>query len=542
MPSSKTMWVVITGGVISTLGKGVVSGSLGSLLQQRGYNVSAIKIDPYLNIDAGTMRPTEHGEVFVTYDGGETDQDIGNYERFLGKKISKENNITSGQVYEEVLRKERNLDYKGKCVQVMHHIPEEIERRLRASAKKDKPDVMLIEIGGTVGDYENLPFLETVRRMKLEGEDVAFIHTSYMPVPKTAGEMKSKPTQHSVKSLSSHGIQADYIVARSTQEVDEIRKKKISLFCNVAEDNVISCPDVDSIYKVPLKLKEQKLDQKILEQFNLEVRPIKDDWEKLLKKPKEKVKIGIIGKYFKTGDFTLDDSYISVIEAIKHAAIHEEVEAKIDWLNADKYEKGNKEELEEYHGLIVPGGFGASAIEGKVQAIKHAREKDIPFLGLCYGLQLAVVEHARNNMGLEAHTTEIDGKTPNPVVSLLPDQIEKIENNDYGATMRLGEYKAKLKKGTLIRKLYSKEEVKERHRHRYEVNPEYNDVLQGKGLVFSGMSPDKKLVEFLEREDNTYFVATQAHPEFTSSPLKPNPLFSGLISAAVKRLNLEQTK
>lgn len=542
---NKTHWIVVTGGVISTLGKGIVTGSLGALLKDRGYKVTSVKIDPYINIDAGTMRPTEHGEVFVTFDGGETDQDLGNYERFLDEKIPKNQNITTGQVYRKVIEDERNLKYKGKCVEVIPHIPQEVIRRLKKAAKDTKAEIVIIEIGGTVGDYQNVLFLDAVRTMKLKGESVVFVHVSYLPVPSTAGEMKSKPTQHSVRALNNNGIQADFIVGRSSQLIDDVRREKISVFCNVKKDEVIACPDVSSIYEVPIMFDKQKFDEHILKKLGLKPKKNKTGTKKWkafinsIKNSKKIIKIGIVGKYFNTGNFTLEDSYISVIEAIKHAAYKHKVKADIQWINSNDIEKSKKnvEKLSEYHAIIVPGGFGSSGVEGKIKAIKYVREKKIPFLGLCYGLQMAVIEHARNVVGLvNANSTEIDSKTKYPVVDILPEQKKNIENNNYGATMRLGEYPAILKKNSQISKLYSnKKTVFERHRHRYEINPDLIKKLEQKGLVFSGMSPDRRLVEFLEREDHPYFVATQAHPEFTSRPLRPNPLFDGLIKAALER-------
>lgn len=539
MPEHDTAWVVVTGGVISTLGKGVVSSSIGFLLKARGFSVDMVKIDPYINVDAGTMRPTEHGEVFVTFDGGETDQDIGNYERFLQQKISKNNNITTGQVYQKVIQNERDLTYDGKCVQIMHHIPQEIERRLRKAG--ENKDVVVVEVGGTVGDYENIPFLETLRRMRLQGERVQFVHVSYLPVPKTAGEMKTKPTQHSVKELNRQGISADFIIGRSTKPLDMPRKKKISLFCNVPIQNVISCPDLDSIYKVPLLFERERLDFRLLQKLGLNTKELTsrfDKWKQFTNNRKGKpIRIGIVGKYFETGDFSLEDSYISVIEAIKHACKTHNVQHDVVWLSSLEYEESPEklEELREFDGIIVPGGFGKSGVEGKIQAIKYVRENNIPFLGLCYGMQLAVVEHARNNLNMkDAHTTEIREDTPHPVISLLPEQIKLMEENKYGATMRLGEQEAALKKGTLTYEAYGNEKIFERHRHRYEVNPVYQDKLARKGLVISGIHPQKKLVEFIERDDCDFFVATQAHPEFTSSPLRPNPLFMKFVEVAKK--------
>jgi CTP synthase len=543
-PKKQTKWIVITGGVISTLGKGIVTSSIGTLLKMRGYKVTVAKIDPYINIDAGTMRPTEHGEVFVTFDGGETDQDLGNYERFLDIKLPKYHNITTGQVYREVITKERNLEYGGKCVEVIPHIPQEVQRRLKLCAESTEADFVLVEIGGTVGDYQNVLFLEALRTMRLKGVPMIFVHVVYLPTPKTAGEMKSKPAQHSSRELNSVGIQADFIVCRASEAVDQVRKEKLSLFCNVKADDVISCQDLSSIYDVPLLFVAQKFDEKILEKFSLKAKVFNGEmkkWREFISRKnsaKDSLKIGIVGKYFNSGNFVLEDSYLSVIEALKHACIKYSVLPNIVWISAQDFENGrNTNELESYDAIIVPGGFGSSGIEGKINTIQYVRENKIPFLGLCYGLQLAVIEHARNILGMKnANTTEIDKNTPVPVIDILPEQKKNLEMCDYGATMRLGEYPALLKKGSLVYNLYGKQEkVLERHRHRYEVNPDYISQLQSSGMIFSGMSPNGKLVEYLERDDHPFFVATQSHPEFTSRVLRPNPLFEGLIRAALER-------
>ncbi|MGV8162829.1 MAG: CTP synthase [Candidatus Nanoarchaeia archaeon] len=542
---SNPKWIVITGGVISTLGKGIVSSSIGSLLKMRGYSVTAAKIDPYINIDAGTMRPTEHGEAFVTCDGGETDQDIGNYERFLDINVKKHHNITTGQVYRDVINRERNLEYQGKCVEVIPHIPQEVQRRLKVCADTTNADFVLVEIGGTIGDYQNVLFLEALRTMRLKGAQMVFVHVVYLPTPRTAGEMKSKPAQHSSRELNSAGIQADFIVCRAEKPVDDIRKEKLSLFCNVRPEEVISCQDLESIYDVPLLFVSQKFDEKILKKLSMRPKPFGDlfkKWREFIGKKnsaKESVKVGIVGKYFASGNFALEDSYISVIEAVKHACYKNSVRPDIFWISSQDFEnsKKNLEVLDSCDAIIVPGGFGSSGVEGKILTIKHARENKIPLLGLCYGLQLSVIEHARNILGLkDAHTTEINISTKYPVVDILPEQKKNLEFNDYGATMRLGDYPALLKKGTLVYKLYGeKERVIERHRHRYEVNPDFVEQLQTQGLVFSGMSPDRRLVEYIERSDHPFFVGTQAHPEFTSRVLRPNPLFDGLIKAAIER-------
>ncbi|MCC7574189.1 CTP synthase [Candidatus Woesearchaeota archaeon] len=535
----KAKWIVVTGGVISTLGKGIIASSIGMLLRSRGFKVACVKIDPYINIDAGTMRPTEHGEVFVTFDGGETDQDLGNYERFMDLKLSKSCSITTGQVYLEVISKERNLEYDGKCVEVIPHIPLEVERRLRVCAESSGADFVIVEIGGTIGDYQNVLFLEALRSMKLRGESIAFVHVAYLPIPNTAGEMKSKPAQHSIRALNANGLQADFVVCRASRPIDDLRREKISLFGNVPKENVISCEDVETIYEVPLLFDKQGLDLKILKVLNEPVKNFNDDFVKwsgfvdTIKNPKGSVRIGIVGKYFDTGDFALEDSYISVVEAVKHACYHQGVKPDIQWISSIAFESNGS--LDGFDGLIVPGGFGSSGINGKINAIKLARENKIPFLGLCYGMQLAVIEHARNVLGWsDANSAEINPNTKFPVIDVLPEQKRNIKEKNYGASMRLGDYPAELKKGSVVKSLYGKDLVVERHRHRYEVNPLFKDKLEVKGLVFSGFSPNKKLVEFLERNDHPFFVGTQAHPEFTSNFLRPNPLFSGFIKAAIK--------
>lgn len=540
---SKTKFVVITGGVLSGLGKGVVTASIGTILKAQGYKVTAIKIDPYLNFDAGTMRPTEHGEVFVTEDGGETDQDLGNYERFFDEKILKNHSITAGQVYLKVIQNERNLDYKGKCVEIIPHIPMEIRRRIFEVSKSTKADFVLIEVGGTTGDYQNFLFLETLREMKREYDNMVFVHVAYLPVPGNIGEMKTKPAQHSVRFLNESGILPDIIIARSQMMIDEVRREKLSMFCNVKKDEVIGAPDVKNIYEIPLLFEKQDLGAKILRKLGLKYKHGKlKEWEKFIEKTRNTnttLKVGIIGKYFDIGDFTLEDSYISVMESIKHACWNNGAKPQISWIDSKAYETdaSKLKELDSLDAIIVPGGFGASGVEGKILAIKYAREKKIPYLGICYGMQLAIIEFARNVCNLkDANTTEINKKTPYPVIDILAEQIEKLKKKDYGASMRLGVYPAKLKKGTKIYDAYGKKElISERHRHRYEVNPKYIQMLENKGMIFSGESPNRKLMEFIELSGHPYFVGTQAHPEFTSRPMKPNPLFDGLIKAAIKR-------
>jgi len=538
----KTRYIVITGGVLSGLGKGVVTGSIGNILKSQGYSVSAIKIDPYINIDAGTMRPTEHGEVWVTYDGGETDMDLGNYERFMDVEVPKSHSITTGQVYLSVIQKERNLEYDGKCVEVTPHIPLEVRQRIKKVAKNEKSNFVLVEIGGTVGDYQSVLFLDAVRQMKLEGEDVTFVHVVYLPIPKNLGEMKSKPAQHSVRELNSIGIQPDFIVARASRPVDDIRRAKLSLFCNVPKEHIVSSPDIKNIYEVPCLFEENGFAKTLCKKlgFNYKQSISSKRWKKFMKgvrNSETEVSIGIIGKYFDIGDFALEDSYVSVIESVKHACWHNKVKPKISWIDSKDFEKNPKKvvELNRFDAIIVPGGFGSSGVEGKIEAIRFARENNIPYLGLCYGMQLAVIEFARNVCNMKgANSSEINPKTKYKVVDILDEQIEKMKKKDYGGSMRLGNYPAQLVKGTLVHKLYGKDKVVERHRHRYEINPKYINQIEKKGMVFSGKSPNRMLMEFMELKDHPYFVGTQAHPEFKSRPMRPAPLFDGLINAAKK--------
>ncbi len=546
-----TKFIFVTGGVFSGLGKGIVTSTIGLLLKQQGYSVTAIKIDPYINFDAGTMRPTEHGEVWVTDDGGEIDQDLGNYERFLDVNISREHNITTGKVFDAVIQRERRGEYLGQTVQPIPHVTDDIKNRIRKIARESLVDFVIIEIGGIVGDYENILFLEAARQLYLE-EKVVFIHVGFLPIPNHIGEMKTKPMQRSVKELNSIGIQPNFIVCRASAKLDSVRKRKISLFCNVHEQNIISAPDVKVIYEVPIVFEEQRFGEKILKAFGLEY--IADhesfkNWRKFVEKLKsltKDVKIGIIGKYFDIGEFCLGDSYISVLEAVRHAAWANNVKPEIIWIDSKIFETDPKsiKKLKDFDGIIIPGGFGKGGAEGKISAIKFCRENKKPFLGLCYGLQLAVVEYARSICKLEnANSTEIDEKTPHPVIDILPEQKKILEDQKYGATMRLGAYPAILKSDTKVWKLYNeKSSISERHRHRFEVNPEYIKKFEEKGLVFSGISPDRRLVEFLELKDHPYFIATQSHPEFKSKPLRPAPLFDGFIKAICTQKKFKQEK
>ena len=538
-------FIFVVGGVISGVGKGVAAASIGRILIGKGYNVSAIKIDPYINIDAGTMNPTEHGEVFVTEDGDETDQDIGNYERFLNKNIYRENYMTTGRVYQTVIQKERNLEYNGDCVQVVPHIPMEIRERIFKATKKSKAEIMIVEIGGTVGEYENLLFLEAARVMKLQNpQDVQFVMVSYLPLPNKVGEMKTKPTQHAVRALNTAGIQPDFIIARSRLGADEKRRKKLAIHCNVAYDDIISAPDVDSIYDVPLNFEKDGLGDHILRNFGLEARQ-KDlvDWREMMeeiKGAKEDVKIGIVGKYFSTGDFSLSDSYISVIEAIKHGCISNKCIPKLSWIDTEDIKRDGTELLSKYDGIIVPQGWGSRGSEEKIKTIQYLRENRIPFMGLCYGMQMSVIEFARNVVGLKnANSEEVDPETPHPVIHIMPEQKELLARKQYGGTIRLGGWPCKIKEGTVLAKAYgetlsNKGVISERHRHRYEFNNEYREKLEAAGLTICGTSPDGQLVEAVEIKDHPFFVATQFHPEYISRPLAPHPLFREFVKACLR--------
>lgn len=535
-------YIFVAGGVMSGVGKGVATASIGKLLQSRGFKVTAIKIDPYVNVDAGTMNPTEHGEVFVLDEGTECDQDMGNYERFLGVDLPAINYMTTGSVYESVIHRERNMEYGGKCVEVVPHIPLEVIRRIEAAIKKAKADFITIEIGGTVGEYQNVLFLEAARMLRLKKpKDVLFVLVSYLPIPNKIGEMKTKPTQYAVRTLNSAGVQPDIILARSSVALDGKRKEKIALNCNMRQEDVISAPDIDTIYEVPINFEKDKMSDLILKKLFLKPRKTNlDDWRKLAKISRtatKPVKIGIVGKYFGTGDFVLSDAYLSVIEAVKHAAFFHKRKPVISWINSEEFEKNDKalKSLKDYDGIIVPGGFGSRGVEGKIKAIEYCRKKKIPFLGLCYGMQLACVEFARHVCGLsKANTTEIDKDTKYPVIDLMMEQKALLKENRYGGTMRLGAYYCRLNKGTKAAKAYRKELISERHRHRYEFNNEYRDLMVKNGLVVAGVNPERDLVEIIELKDHPFFVGVQFHPEFKSKPLDPHPLFKEFVKAAIK--------
>ena len=539
-------YIFVLGGVMSGVGKGVVTSSVGLLLQQKGYPVNLVKVDPYLNVDAGTMNPTEHGEVFVLRSGMETDQDMGNYERFLNRDLTNEDYMTSGMVYQSVIARERALGYGGKCVEAIPHVRDEILRRIEDATAYNGSRVSVIEIGGTIGDFQNALFIEAARVLKMEHpEDVLFVMVSYLPTPGTLGEMKTKPTQTAVRDLNSYGVQPDFIVARSKEPVDDKRKEKLAIWCNVRKDRVISAPDIDSIYEAPLNFEKDMLGDALLDALKLpeKRRASLASWKKFAlaatntKVPE--INIAIVGKYFDTGDFVLADAYLSVIEAIKFSAAKLNRMANITWINSKDLEKGKSASiLSKYHGIIVPGGFGESGTEGKIKAIQFAREKKIPYFGLCYGMQLMVVEYARNVLKLkDANTTEVKKTCADPVVDVMLEQKKHLADNKYGGTMRLGSYPCYLKKNTLARSAYKKELVEERHRHRYEINPAYVKKFEEAGLVFSGTSPDGVLMEIAElsRSEHPFMLGTQFHPEFQARPLAPHPLFTEFIRAACLR-------
>ena len=533
-------YIFIAGGVMSGIGKGVATASIAKILQSKGFKVTAVKIDPYINVDAGTMNPVEHGEVFVTDDGTECDQDVGHYERFLDDNLTTSNYITTGRVYQAVINRERNLGYKGKCVEVVPDIPNEVIARIKRAASENKSEFVLIEIGGTVGEYQNLLFLEAARMLKLRRhKGVLFILVSYLPIPEMIGEMKTKPTQNAVRILNESGIQPDIILGRAKFPLDMPRKRKISTFCNVEEKDVISAPDIESIYEAPINFEKDNLGNRILKKLGM--RPKKqnlEEWQKLvktIKTAKKPVKIGIVGKYFETGKFTLMDSYISVIEAIKHAAWFFKRKTEIFWLSSAEYEKSpqNLRKLKNYDGIIVPGGFGSRGVEGKIKVIEYCRKNKIPYLGLCLGLQLAVIEFARNVGGLKrANSTEFD-KNCQKVIDVMPEQKALLKEKKYGGTMRLGAYSCQIMPKTISSGAYKSSLVSERHRHRYELNNEFRELLAAKGMVMAGINPEKDLVEIIELKGHPFFVATQFHPEFKSRPLRPHPLFKEFIRSAI---------
>lgn len=528
-----TKYIFVTGGVVSSLGKGITAASLGRLLKNRGLNVTIQKFDPYINVDPGTMSPYQHGEVFVTDDGAETDLDLGHYERFIDINLSKLSNVTSGRVYSTVLRKERRGDYLGGTVQVIPHITNEIKERVLRAGSETNADVVITEIGGTVGDIESLPFLEAIRQIKSDiGQDnVLYLHCTLVPYIKAAGEMKTKPTQHSVKELRSLGIQPNVIVVRTEMPISQDMKDKIALFCDIDKNAVIECRDADTLYSVPLALQEQKLDQIVCDHLKL-LCPEADmtEWKQLVEKVlnlSKKTKIALVGKYVE-----LQDAYLSVAEALKHAGYAFDADIDIDWINSEDVTKENVASLlGEADGILVPGGFGDRGVEGKIHAIQYARENQKPFLGICLGMQLATIEFARNVLGLEgAHSSELNPNTPYPIIDLLPEQKDV---EDLGGTLRLGLYPCKLSEGTKAMEAYGEEVVYERHRHRYEFNNQFRQDMEARGFVFSGTSLDGRLVEIIELEEHPWFVAAQFHPEFTSRPTRPQPLFRDFIEASL---------
>ncbi len=541
-------YIFVVGGVISGVGKGVTSSSVGLVLKNHGLSVTAIKIDPYINVDAGTMNPTEHGEVFVLNDGDETDQDMGNYERFLGLDLSRTNYMTTGRVYQSVIQKERNLEYKGKCVEVVPHIPLEVIDRIKKAQREAKADVVIVEVGGTVGEYQNMLFLEAARMMKMQApKDVLFVMVSYLPVPSKVGEMKTKPTQTAVRMLNSSGIQPDFLIARAETTLDDKRKEKLALSCSVFPDRIISAPDVDSIYDIPFNFEKEKFGDKLCEALGLgDKKPdanLWKGWKNFVKNAHNgngEVHIAMIGKYFETGDYVLSDSYLSVIEALKYSAYALHKKPKISWLSAEMFEKHPEKlkELKQYDGIVVPGGFGGRGVEGKLKVVEYARKNKIPYFGLCYGMQMMVIEYSRNVLGYkDANTREVNPKSKHIVIDVMATQKDLLEKKDYGGTMRLGTYVAKLKNGTIARAAYGKAEIIERHRHRYEVASDYIEAIEKAGLVFSGTSPDGRLMEIAElpKQKHPFFLGAQFHPEFLARPTSPHPLFTAFIKACIDK-------
>lgn len=547
-------FIFISGGVISGLGKGVTAASIGLILKSKGLKVTNIKIDMYLNVDAGTIRPQEHGEVFVCDDGIETDQDLGNYERFLNENLKRENYMTTGQVYKAVIDRERAFGYGGEDVEAIPHVTDEIINRIKKAGKVNKADIVIIELGGTVGEYQNGLFFEANRILKLRNpRDVIHVHVSFLPIIKSLGELKSKPAQQSTHLLNSMGIQPDFLVARSERDIDEKRRERLALFCNLRAGDIISNPDLDCVYKLPLYFEEQKFGEKILKALHLKNKNGKGmtEWKKFVGKinsDRKEIKIAIVGKYFATGDYQLSDSYLCVIEALKHAGAKIGIKPILSWINTDEIEKnGAKNILKDFDAILVPQGWGSRGVEAKLETVKYARVNKIPYLGLCFGMQMATIECARNKAGLNgANSTEADCKTKYPVVHVMPEQKKYLAQHQYGGTIRLGSWPCLVKKGTILDKSYQKygEEpnqidnqiINERHRHRYEFNNDYREILEKNGLIISGTSPDGKLVEAIElsQKDHPFFVATQFHPEYKSRPLSPHPIFVSFIEASKK--------
>ena len=531
-----TKYVFVTGGVVSSIGKGIATACLGTLLKARGYNISLQKIDPYINVDAGTMNPHQHGEVFVTEDGAETDLDLGHYERFIDQNLSRLSSMTTGTVYRNVIERERRGDYLGQTVQVIPHISDEIKDLIRRNAADAGADVAIVEIGGTVGDIESLPFTEAIRQMKIDegAENVMYVHVTLVPVVGPRDEMKTKPTQHSVRDLRNIGIQPDVLICRTKMEMTDEMKRKIALFCDISPDGIIEGLDTDNLYKLPGIFENQNFARLVIKRLGLSTHaPDLSQWNRIVEvvqNPKRKVKIALCGKYM--SDNTSPDTYISVVEALKHGAIENDAEVDIKWVDAESAGGDMSTQLQDVDAIVVPGGFGVRGIEGKLAAVKYARENKIPFLGLCLGLQCATIEYARNVAKLEgANSLEFDESTPHPVIGLMHDQRDIDQK---GGTMRLGTYTCVIEPDSLAQKVYGRDMVLERHRHRFEVNPRYHRALSEAGLKFSGTSPDGRLVEMVEIEDHPYFIASQFHPEFKSRPTNAHPLFRGIVQAAIE--------
>ncbi len=528
----KKKFIFITGGVVSSLGKGVAAASIGALLESRGLTITLQKLDPYINVDPGTMNPYQHGEVYVTDDGTETDLDLGHYERFTHAKLGRKNNVTTGQIYDAVISKERRGDYLGVTVQVIPHITDEIKNRIKQVA--ESVDLAIVEIGGTVGDIESLPFLEAIRQFRADmgKENTLYIHLTLVPYLKSAGELKTKPTQHSVKELRQIGIQPDIILCRTDRFLSKDVKEKIALFCNVEPESVITAKDVECIYEIPLVFHQENLDERVVEMLNIWTRsPVLDEWKKIVHKyyyPKTECTIALVGKYVH-----LKDSYKSLHEALIHGGLANDCRVNIRYVDSEEIEKREPDEfLWDVDGILVPGGFGSRGIEGKIKTITYARKMKIPYLGICLGMQLAVVEFARNVVGYkEANSREFDENTPYPVIDLMEDQKSVKQK---GGSMRLGSYPSILAEGSLASRIYGRREISERHRHRYEVNNLFRDILEQKGMVMSGLSPDSKLVEIIELRDHPWFIGCQFHPEFKSKPMEPHPLFIEFIKASLK--------
>jgi len=539
--SMNTKYIFVSGGVISGIGKGIATSSIALILKSRGFKVTAMKADPYLNIDAGTLNPIEHGEVFVLDDGMECDQDLGNYERFIDQSLNSTNYMTTGQVFKSIIDRERSLGYNGKTVEFFQDPPREIIDRIKKCAKTNRAEIVVFEVGGTVGEYQNLLFLEANRLLKLDyPRDVLHVHVTYLPIPSSVGEMKSKPAQMSIHQLASAGITADFVLARSQFAVDEKRREKIAVSCGLSRDDIISAPDVENIYQVPLNFANQELSEKILKKLN--TKPRKSDltsWKLMVNSAltaKNHAKIAMVGKYFTTGDYTLSDAYLSVIESIKHASARFDIKPKITWVDSAQIEKEGTDMLKNFDAIIVPGGYGTRAVEGIVSSIKFARENNIPFFGLCYGMQQAAIEFARNVLGYkDANTTEINSKTKHPIIHVMQSQKDLVKYYKLGGTQRLGSWEWKAKKGTKFEKAYKSMTGSDRHRHRYEFNNKYRDEFEKHGMIISATTKDGYLVEALELKDHPFFLSVQFHPELKSRPLHPHPLYMAFMEAVSKQ-------